>query len=72
MATPMLKAEDVENAMELIAHGEFGVALELICDQLHEYEVEVPEDLLREIEIAGVKMEISESLWEWMKVEGER
>lgn len=65
-AEPFLKADDVVNAGELLAHNEFGVALELICTQLQEYEVAVPTDLEEAIQQEAEVMGLDRELWEWM------
>ncbi|HDR1288230.1 TPA: MafI family immunity protein [Pasteurella multocida] len=34
----VLSEEDFHNAKELVYYGEYGVAIELICTQLYEYD----------------------------------
>ncbi|MGX4800871.1 MafI family immunity protein, partial [Pasteurella multocida] len=34
----VLSEEDFYNAKELVYYGEYGVAIELICTQLYEYD----------------------------------
>lgn len=36
--TGVLSEEDFYNAKELVYYGEYGVAIELICTQLYEYD----------------------------------
>jgi len=66
-AEPMLQRRDIENAKELIFHGEFGVALELICEQLQEYEVSPSLAFAEVVKMTGQEMGMSPSLWQWME-----
>jgi hypothetical protein len=44
-----LPNDTIEDAKNLVEHREFGVALELICQQLYEFEIIVSYDLYNQI-----------------------
>ena len=46
----LLSPEDLIRANEYLSHNEPGVALELICTQIIEYELKVPKKLFKKIE----------------------
>ncbi len=58
---------DVGAAEDLISHGEYGVALELICTQVHEYELPVAKETFRAIEQCGRRMQMDESSWNFLR-----
>lgn len=53
---------DRENAMELIEHGELGVALELLCVQLIEHEVPLQSNQLRSLREVANLLSMNESM----------
>ena len=59
-----LTEQDVANAMELVEDNEWGIAFDLVCTQLYEYEKTVPEAVFHEIVKLGRTMNLDESLWE--------
>ncbi len=61
--TDFLTVEDIKNVHELINHGECGVALELICSQLFEYEVAISSEMLQRIKEIGIDMSLPEETW---------
>jgi hypothetical protein len=60
-------AADLAEATDLTKHGEPGVALELLCTQLDEYDVPVPPALLAGLRELGTAMRIDESYWTRLK-----
>lgn len=64
-----LPATDTQNAWDLLDAGEPGIALENLCTQLYEFDVEVSESLLTQITTAGVAMGLASDLWTDLTVE---
>ena len=64
-----LPAENVVDARELIAHDEWGEALSLVCTQLNEYDVAIPQAVFNLIESAGCRMEMNQEIWQVLTVE---
>ena len=62
-----LPEANIADATELILHGEYGEALELICTQVYEYEVPVSADAYKVIEECGKRMQMDESSWSFLK-----
>lgn len=62
-----LREEDIQNAKELIAHSEYGVALELVVDQLYEYNVEIDKTIIKEIFQLGNEMELNVASWKFLE-----
>ncbi len=58
-----LPENNTADARELIAHGEYGEALELLCTQVYEYEVPVTSETYKIIEACGKRMQMEESSW---------
>ena len=59
----LIPPEDGVNAYELVEAREWGVALELLCTQLFEYDAVVPLDIREEIAAVGGLMGLDESNW---------
>ena len=49
----LLSGDDYENALILVDNNESLLALELVCEQLYEYDVNVPMGFYEKIESAG-------------------
>jgi hypothetical protein len=62
-----LPAENVSDAEELLEHGEWGQAFDLVCTQLYEYEVRISEALYRIVEEAGIAMDLDDGQWSYLK-----
>lgn len=62
-ARAFLTAADLANAQELIYHGEFGPALELICTQLQEHGAPLPVSLLSRIQHAAAQLQLPACTW---------
>ena len=58
-----LPKEDKMQAREEIAAGEYGLAFEIICQQLFEYEVRISMADYQRLEAMGRRMELSEDAW---------
>ena len=48
----------LESAIEYVDFNEWGLALEMLCDQLYEFEVHIQESELREIETLADEMHL--------------
>lgn len=59
----LLSVNDIKNFRELIEHAEYGVALELICTQLCEYEITVSNEVLNLVKKIGLAMSLPEETW---------
>lgn len=62
-----LKPKDLEIVNEYLEVHEYGLALEHICIQLDEYDVNIPESLYSSIENTFKSMEMKESSWNYLK-----
>jgi hypothetical protein len=58
-----LHKEDCDQVREYITVGESGLALELICTQLVEYEASIVEDVYIRARSLGQLMEMPEDTW---------
>ena len=61
-----LTEADIDNASDFIAHGEYGVALELISEQLYENEARVDADLLDSVQKTAFSMGLDKSSWAFL------
>ncbi|WP_448550537.1 MafI family immunity protein [Thalassotalea fusca] len=62
-----LTESDVENAKDFINHSEYGVAFELICDQLYENDSILTADNLKSAQLLAEMMELDEKSWSFLK-----
>lgn len=53
----------VDFVKELITQGEWGIALEVICDELHEFDVPITQECYRLAEVAAEKMQMPSTVW---------
>ena len=63
----LLPAEDIHNALEFVKYGEWGEALDLVCTQLYEYEVEISEEL--HSKILKIYRNMNENIDRWKCLE---
>jgi len=59
----ILREPDYTNASELIDAGEYGIALDVICAQLFEFEISVPRAAYVKLEEIGQRMHIPKHTW---------
>ena len=59
-----LPAQHQENVASLIDAGEFGVAFEILCTQLFEYDVTPQPDDRARLAAVGRRLELEPSVWE--------
>ncbi|MBN69943.1 MAG: hypothetical protein CME32_11785 [Gimesia sp.] len=62
-----LPSENVIDTKELLEHNEWGEALDLLCTQLYEYDVEISSSTYEKIEWLGEKMEMEPKVWTILK-----
>ena len=59
----LLPQNDIENALEMIEHNEFGIGFEIICEQLFEHDAKIPPDIYKKIAAIGRSMKLAETKW---------
>lgn len=52
----MLPETDIANARELVDAGEYGVALDLLCNQLYEYDMTIDQQIFDSISHSATLM----------------
>ena len=62
-----LPKETLADAEDLVEHHEYGVALELICQQLYESDVKVSSDLYDQIGGLADSMELAPTTYQFLK-----
>ncbi|WP_170284933.1 MafI family immunity protein [Kribbella amoyensis] len=63
-----LAPERVQTIWELIDVGEPGIALELLCANLDDLEIEISSSTFTAIKAAGLTMQVDPSYWEVLQV----
>ena len=58
-----LPVQDVFNIKEFIKHHEWGLAFEIMCTQLYEYDEPITHDFYEKISELGSLIEISSKIW---------
>jgi hypothetical protein len=61
-----LSPEIIEDNRDLVVNGEWGVALENLCQQLFEFDVVVEADLLEEIKSLTKEMKLAPETWNFL------
>lgn len=64
-----LPPERRQDMIELIEHGEWGIAFENLCTNLDDFYVKVSEQTLVELEKTGIKMNIDPSYWQDLEIQ---
>ena len=67
----VLGEEEKGEVTQFVDAGEYGVALETLCDILVEKECTVSQSVLREIEDLGLAMEMVSDCWRLIRTDGE-
>jgi len=62
-----LRKEDLDNVKDLIAHHEFGLGLDTLVTQLHEYNIEIDQDTYDMISEVSIKMDIPVEHFSFLK-----
>lgn len=58
-----LPSNDIENIVDLIENNEYGVAYEILCVQLHEYNIKISFEFYEKIANYGISINIPPSIW---------
>jgi hypothetical protein len=53
-----LPSADVNNAQEFLDHHEFGLCLDIIIDQIYEYEIEIDNEFYQQVLKAADRLNI--------------
>ena len=61
--------QDVDSMIELLDHGEWGVAFEILCSTLVQEKIPIDTAMFRKIEHIGRQMNFEEILWSGMIVQ---
>ena len=59
-----LRDQDYKEALDETQAGEEGIALDLICAQLHEYEIRIPRSTYLKLQAIGAGMGMSAKTWQ--------
>jgi hypothetical protein len=62
-ATGWLPANELADMVDLVRHGEPGIALENFCTQLEEYDIVVPEDIVEGLRSLASAMGMMPPAW---------
>jgi hypothetical protein len=63
----LVPSETTKMTRELVEHHEFGIALEILCEQLHEFDARISPELYTKIREIGEQMHLSSDLWEVLR-----
>lgn len=55
---------DIENILEFIDCDEWGLAYEILCSQIYEYEVSITREFYERIRFLGKKKHINPDVWQ--------
>lgn len=61
--TKTLPSNDVRNITEFIENGEWGLAYEILCIQLYEYDIQISRGFYEKISSLGKSIGIQSSIW---------
>ena len=61
--TPVLPSQELENVVEYVDAGEWGLAYEILCEQLYEHRVTVADDTMLTLRELGVFGHFDPSTW---------
>lgn len=62
-----LPEKDKKNVVEFVEHGEWGIALDTLCNQIYEHDLKITKTTYDEIEAVGKMMNMNESTWSFLK-----
>lgn len=63
-----LPLEDKEEIQEYLEYNEFGIAFEILCIAIEEYDIGISQERKEEIARIGNEMEMDERLWSSLKI----
>lgn len=58
-----LPQRDRKEALDLVDAGEGGIAFELLCTQIFEYDVPITREIYDQIVLVGTAMKMEQSTW---------
>ena len=58
-----LPAQDILTAEELLEHGEWGLAFDVLCTQAYEYEIEISQELYSTASQLADAMQLDPNEW---------
>ncbi len=70
--TGQLAADQLADMADLVRHGERGIAFEILCTQLDEYEVPVGQEALSTLRTIAASMEIDPDYCDRLETREER
>ena len=62
-----LPSENITDAQDLIEHGEWGEAFDLLCTQVYEYELAVSQEQYALIDQTGGLMGLESTGWDYLR-----
>ena len=62
-----LLLKDLQNIRDYIENNEFGLAFEILCDQLFEYDALISSETYSKIELIGKDLGLNEKNWICLK-----
>lgn len=62
-----LDQDEIERVEELVQVGEFAIALENLCTQLHEFDVAVDDDTVAAIAVVGTSVGVEDRYWKMLR-----
>ncbi len=60
----LLRDQDYQSATASNEAGEWGIAFETVCAQLHEYEIRIPRDAYLRLQTIGAAMGMPVKAWQ--------
>jgi hypothetical protein len=63
----LLPQTDVKDALEMITYNEYGIAFEIICNQLFEHNIKITSEIYEKIIIIGKLMKMNETSWNFLE-----
>ncbi len=59
-----LRPEDHQNAIDMLHGGEYELAFDVICTQIHEYDIRIPRTAYEQLVKIGLHMNLPPRTWE--------
>jgi hypothetical protein len=58
---------DKKNVIEFAQNAEWGLALDVLCNQIYEHEIEITKETYEDIMKIANQMNMSKTAWEFLK-----
>ncbi len=62
-----LPGQDIEKITEMLENNEFGLALDILCTQIYEYDIKVDEQFYEDVKKVAEMMNIAKDSWEFIE-----